>query len=129
MPNHLGISVTPDDMLNYRIPFILCPTSTAVVAVGNALRERHLLWSMAACGCVEIDEYCFVTRLKTTGIFPVHNTGTGEDCAEFVRMNGVWKLLPMDEVCADSVSPGHVAPINTEWIVLKKEMELAFVVD
>ena len=84
---------------------------------------------MAACGRIKIDKYRLVAGLKTTGILPVHNTRARENCAQFIWMDGMWELFPVDEVRADSVSPGHVAPIDAEWVVLEEKMELAFVMD
>ena len=44
-------------------------------------------------------------------------------------MQGMWELLPVDEVSTDRMPPCHVAPINAEWVVLKEEMILAFIVN
>ena len=44
-------------------------------------------------------------------------------------MQGVLKLAPVDEIGADGVPPGHVAPYGVIGIVLEEQVEFAGEVD
>ena len=55
--------------------------------------------------------------------------GAGEDRAQLVGVDGVGKLFPVEQVGADGVAPGHVAPVDAEWVVLEEQVVLAVVVD
>ena len=129
MPNYLRVAVAPDDVLNDRISLIFRPTSTPVVAIGDALRKRHRFGSVTPSRGIEIHQHCFVAGLESPGIVPVNDTGTGENRAEFIGMKRVRQLFPMHQIWTDSVSPRHISPIDAEGVVLEEEMELAFVVD
>ena len=89
MPNYLRIAVAPDDMLNNRVPFVFCPTPTPVVAIGDALRKRHRFRRVTPGRGIEIHQHRFVAGLESPGIVPIHDTGTGENSAEFIGMKRV----------------------------------------
>ena len=68
-------------------------------------------------------------RSETRRVVDVHDGAAAEHRAELVRMKGVSKLLPMEEVFGDGVAPSHVAPVGSVGIMLEEEMVFAFVED
>ena len=89
MPNYLRIAVAPDDVLNNRVALIFRPASPPVVAIGDALRKRHRFRSVTPGRGIEIHQHRFIAGLESCGIVPIHDTGTGENSAEFIGMKRV----------------------------------------
>ena len=63
------------------------------------------------------------------GVVPIDDGRAGEHGSHGVGFKRVAELMPANEIGADCVAPGHVAPFGAERIVLEKQVILAFIKD
>lgn len=116
-------------MLHDRVRGIFRPGAARIRAVGDALGEGLIFRGRGgvAGGGVDRDQRRRLAAcgLEAGGVVPVHHGGAGEHGAQGVRQQGVRQLLPVNQIFADGVAPGHVAPFGSEWVVLEEEMVLA----
>ena len=123
----LAVAVVAGDMGDDGIVVVLGPRLAAVVAVGEALREPRPLrvGRRSPRGGIYGHQRRLVAGLKSGRVLPIDDGRTGEDRAELIGANRVFKLPPMNEVVAHRMAPGHVAPLDAVGIVLKEEVILA----
>ncbi len=126
-----------------RVAGVLRPGAAAVDAVGERLRLRarlHVLAVGQRQGLrVQAGEHRHHRRLagppEAAGVLQVHHRAAGEEHLGHVARSillGLQRdrqLVPAQQVTADGVAPGHVAPLVAVRVVLVEEVVLAVVVD
>ena len=75
------------------------------------------------------DQGGLVSRLETGRILLVDHGGAGIDRPQRIGINRREQLVPVDQVLADGVTPGHISPDDMKRVVLEEQMPLAAVVD
>jgi hypothetical protein len=65
---------------------------------------------------------------KTGSILLVDDRTAREDMTYRVAGNGWFKMLPMNQVLAHSMSPVHIAPLASVWVILEIEMILSILI-
>ena len=115
VPEDLGVAevgaVGGDD----GVAGILGEGAPAVGAVCHALRLAVAPGRRFGRG-IERDDGA---RAEACGVLVVDHGGTAKDGAQGIGQDGVWLGLPVDEVAAGRVSPGHVSPRRAVRVVLK----------
>ena len=129
MPDDFRVAVAADDVPQHGILLVLRPGSPAVVAVGDALRKRHRGRGMRPGRGVDGHQDLLPAGLPSGSVRLVDDGRAGVDRAQLVGLDGVGQLRPMDQVRADRMAPGHVAPVDSRRVVLEEHVVLAVVVD
>ena len=65
---------------------------------------------------------------ETCRILLIHNRTTREDMTYRVAGDGWIEMLPMNQVLAYSMTPVHVAPLASVWVILEIEMILTILI-
>lgn len=112
VPEHLGVSGLALEG-DHRIARIDVKRSTVIGARGKALN--------LACGCRCVESHHGVFA-KPGCVFLVDHAAAAEHCPESVGFDGLGLVLPVQEIGAHRVSPGHILPFGAVGVVLVVEM-------
>ena len=124
VPEHLRVTELAIVDVQDRIAGVARPGPAAVGAVG----QRLLLVVRLGRG-VDRDHRRVLLGAETAGVAVVHHRAAREGHLVAELGDRQRQLLPVHEVLADRVAPGHVAPRVPERVVLVEEVVLALVVD
>ena len=122
MPDNLGIAITSGDLWNDRIARVFREAST----IGAPCKALYR--GISCCG-VEQNQRRLAIFAKAAGVLPIDHSTAAEHRPLLVRQKLVTEFLPMHHVFAHSVTPMHVPPTPSIWIVLKEQMVLTVVID
>lgn len=119
----------PDDLriasivFEYRVVPIIGECPPAVITIGKTLATVGIRKDGDKCG--------FLSGLKPGAIRLIDNRTSGKAPATGHRPgeDRAGKLLPVDQVLAHSMSPGHVVRPSAHGVVLEVKVPLAIVVD
>ena len=126
VPEHLRVAEVVRADVEDRVAGVLGPGGTAVGAVGEGLL---LLAGRLLRTGVHGDQGRVLPGPEAGGVVLVQHHAAGEDHFLVVLRNGQRELLPVGQVGADGVAPGHVAPGVAGRVVLEEQVVPALVVD
>src|SRR6202522_2081904 len=66
---------------------------------------------------------------KSTAVVPVNDSAAGKHHHAILFGKSEWQRFPVHQIPADCVSPTHMSPFDSEWIVLIKEVVFARIED
>lgn len=128
IPEHARVAKVSHMKIEYRVSFISSPGLSVIPAVGEILCLPCLLRVAAMTG-VNRDQALLLRAAQAAGVLAVDDDAAREHHFAVLLRDCDWKLIPMQQIRTDGVSPAHVTPLIAEGIELKEEVVFPVKVD